>query len=506
MEHNQSTSHSDETERLNKADAAFQSGDGNQNGPTPEVQGDITNERDVGLVEKGQKPLETSTRDDSQQDPKLVTWNGPDDPENPKNWPREKKWITMSLVSLFTFISPVSSTMIAPALTHISSDLHITAEFLSELTLSSFILAYAFGPLFLGPLSENYGRVIVLQVGYLFYLAFNIGCGFAQTTGQMIAFRFLSGIGGSVPLAIGGGVLGDTFRPEDRGTASAVYSMAPLLGPALGPIFGGFIAEKTTWRWVFYATSIAIVVLQIAGLFVLRETYPPHILKKRAKRIREETGDASYQTAEERQNKTLAQGLRTSLTRPFRLLFTQPIIQVLALYMAYVYGLQYLMLSTFPTLWTDPEYYGESIGIGGLNYISLGLGALLGSLVAARLNDRTYASLKARNNGVGRPEFRLPLLAITSICCPIGLFIYGWTAQTHQPWIAPNIGACIFGVANMMSFQCMQTYTVDTYTKFAASAMASVSVLRSISIGFPAPIILWIFGERLRRASPYAAG
>lgn len=72
MEHNQSTSHSDETERLNKADAAFQSGDGNQNGPTPEVQGDITNERDVGLVEKGQKPLETSTRDDSQQDPKLV--------------------------------------------------------------------------------------------------------------------------------------------------------------------------------------------------------------------------------------------------------------------------------------------------------------------------------------------------------------------------------------------------------------------------------------------------
>ncbi|KAJ5274064.1 MFS multidrug transporter [Penicillium angulare] len=102
------------------------------------------------------------------------------------------------------------------------------------------------------------------------------------------------------------------------------------------------------------------------------------------------------------------------------------------------------MLSTLPTLWTDPEYYGENIGIGGLNYISLGLGALLGSLIAARLNDYAYASLKAHDSGLGKSECRLPLLAITSICCSIGLFIYGWTAQSHQPWIAPNIGACIF--------------------------------------------------------------
>jgi MFS family permease len=312
--------------------------------------------------------------------------------------------------------------------------------------------------------------------------------------------------------------------------------MAPLLGPAIGPIFGGFISENTTWRWVFYSTSIATAVLQIVGLFLLRETYTPRILKARAKKIRIATGNPSYQTEEERQNKTLSQGLRTSLVRPFRLLTTQPIIQVLALYTAYVYGLQYLMLSTFPILWTSPQYYGESTGIGGLNYISLGFGALLGSLIAARLNDRTYRHLKARNTDIGKPEFRLPLLAVTTICCPVGLFIYGWTAQTHQHWIAPNIGACFFGVANMISFQCMLTYIVDTYTRFAASAIASVFVLRSlaafgfplfapyiyntlqygwgnsllafisIGIGVPAPIILWRYGEKMRKASPYAAG
>ena len=92
--------------------------------------------------------------------------------------------------------------MVAPALQDIASDFHITDEIESQLTLSIFILAYAVGPLFLGPLSEIWGRVIVLQLANLFFLVFNIACGVSQTKGQMIAFRFLSGLGGSAPLSV----------------------------------------------------------------------------------------------------------------------------------------------------------------------------------------------------------------------------------------------------------------------------------------------------------------
>src|ERR1700761_6635950 len=95
-------------------------------------------------------------------------------------------------VSSFTFISPVSSSMVAPALTAIAREFSITNDVELSLTLSIFVLAYAIGPLFLGPLSEMFGRVIVLQLANLFYLCFNLGCGFAQTKAQMIAFRFLS--------------------------------------------------------------------------------------------------------------------------------------------------------------------------------------------------------------------------------------------------------------------------------------------------------------------------
>lgn len=92
--------------------------------------------------------------------------------------------------------------MVAPALSSISKDFNITDEVISQLTLSVFILAYAVGPLFLGPLSEIYGRVIVLQLANLLYLVFNIGCGVSQTKVQMIVCRFFAGLGGSAPLAV----------------------------------------------------------------------------------------------------------------------------------------------------------------------------------------------------------------------------------------------------------------------------------------------------------------
>ncbi|KAJ5469346.1 Efflux pump vrtL [Penicillium diatomitis] len=487
-----------------------------------EVRGGIVNERDVDL-EKSQAPVEdleqsrTLRSTKSRHGGKLVTWDGPDDPENPKNWPTGKKWAATLTVSMFTFISPVSSSMVAPALSTIASQFNVTDQIISQLMLSIFILAYAVGPLILGPLSEIYGRAIVLQLANAFFLVFNVGCAVSQNKTQLIVCRFFSGLGGSAPLG---------HR----------WCLAPLLGPALGPVAGGFIAENTSWRWVFYSVSIADALVQFMGLFLLRETYGPRILRDRAKRIRKETGDPSWKTEAEMQKKTLTEVLSGSLVRPFRLLLTQSIVQVVACYMAYIYGLMYLVLSTFPVLWTSKAYYNESIGIGGLNYISLGLGFFLGSQICAPLNDRIYRRLKATNNGVGRPEFRVPLMGIGAFLVPVGLFIYGWTAQTHCHWIAPNIGTVLFAAGTIISFQCMQTYMVDAYTRYAASALAASSSLRSlagfgfplfapymynklhygwgnsllafisIAIGLPAPIFLWKFGEILRKRSTYAAG
>jgi hypothetical protein len=165
---------------------------------------------DKSDLEAGPKtivPPEPPIDAEDAKDPNLVTWNGPDDPENPKNWPKGLKWKNTWTVSLFVFISPVSSSMIAPALDDLAKSLGMHKEIETYLSLSIFILAYAIGPIFFGPASELYGRVRLLQFSNVWYLAWNLGCGFAKTKAQLFAFRFLAGIGGSAPLAIGGGAI-----------------------------------------------------------------------------------------------------------------------------------------------------------------------------------------------------------------------------------------------------------------------------------------------------------
>jgi multidrug resistance protein len=482
----------------------------------------------------GRKASTRSKR--SEKDVNLVTWDGPADPMNPKNWSRQRKWAATITVSLFTFISPVSSSMIAPALHQIALEFHEDPNSsVVPLALSVFVLGFAVGPLFIGPMSELFGRRIVLQISNLFYFVFNLACGFSQNTPQLIAFRFLSGLGGSAPLGIGGGVLGDLWMPQERGRAMALYSLMPLLGPAIGPIAGGFIAEYSDWRWVFYATCIAAIFIQCLGFFLLQETYAAEILRSKKAKLIKQTGNKELHTEFETPNRKLSKHLSAAFERPFRLLFTQPIVQILALYIGYVYGVMYLVLASFPMLWRD-QYGIIRPSISGLNYISLGVGFFIGTQIAAFSADKIYKSLKAKHSGVGRSEFRVPLMVPGSLLVPIGLFIYGWTAQEKTHWIGPNIGAAIFAAGNQMVFQCCQTYIVDAYTRYAASAIAATTVLRSLggfafplfasamykslgygwgnsvlgfvglAIGFPAPIMLWWYGEGLRKKSQFAAG
>lgn len=181
-------------------------------------------------------------------DPNLMTWESLDDPANPHNWPRYRRWASTILVAMFAFIAPMASTMVAPALDIISEEFNIKSDIEQFLIMSIFLLAFAIGPFIWGPMSEVLSRMQVLQIANLIFLLFNTVCGFAKTKQQMMAFRFLSGISGSAPQAIGGGILSDCFIAGDRGAATAIYSLMPFLSPAVTPIMGGYLTQFTTWR------------------------------------------------------------------------------------------------------------------------------------------------------------------------------------------------------------------------------------------------------------------
>lgn len=296
----------------------------------------------------------------------------------------------------------------------------------------------------------------------------------------MLAFRFISGLGACAPQTVGGGVLSDLWRADERGMAVALYSLAPILGPALGPILGAWIAERSTWRWCFWSVTIFGVCVQVLIYFTLPETYGPRILYWKAENLRKETGNQELRTEYELEERTRLKIFKYAFIRPIKLLTTQPIVQFLALYQSLIYGIIYLMLSTFPDVWTD--IYHESTGIGGLNYISIMVGFTLGGQTGGLFVDFAYRRLSKKiPDGKGRPEFRTPIIFIATALVAGGLFMYGWSAQAHTHWIVPNIGAAIFSMGSMYVMTGLQTYVIDAYGVFSASAIGCTAMARSMT-------------------------
>lgn len=408
------------------------------------------------------------------------------DPDNPRNWPSRKKWICVAVVSLYTFGPPLASSMMAPGLPEVAQKYNVQNPTITALTLVIFLLSFAFAPLILAPISEMYGRTWVYHIANLFSVGFNLGCAFSPSVGALIGFRFLAGISGAAPIALGPGSISDMFAEKDRASAMAIYTMGPLAGPAIGPIAGGFITQSVGIKWVFIVIASLSGVSAIIGIPFLRETYAPIIRLRRAKKQNggdpERAVKEGYRPPPEQTSKLGY--LWLNLSRPALLMTRSIVCFMLSLYMSFMYGIYYLMFATFADLFHN--IYGFSTGIGGLVYIGLGLGFVLATIVGAKFSDQMYHILAKRNNGHGTPEMRIPALIIGSLFVPVGVFWYGWSAQARIHWIMPILGTGIFAFGMTTTYLPIQLYLVDTFT-FAASAVSAASVLRSL-LGFAFPL------------------
>ncbi|KXJ96338.1 major facilitator superfamily domain-containing protein, partial [Microdochium bolleyi] len=452
------------------------------------------------------------------------------DPDNPLNWPPQKRWTTVAVVTFLTFLAPLGSTMPAPAAPAICQDFGVSnPKTEGALITTIYILAYVFGPLFLAPLSELYGRLPLYHICNTLYFVFNVACAVSTSMSSLIAFRFLAGLASACPLTIGAGSIADIVPIERRGLAMMFWVMGPLVGPTLGPLAGGFLAESQGWHWVFWFMTILGGLAWVASVVVLRESYATVLLARRAARLRKETGNSALVSVLDN-GRTPRQLFFFSIVRPLKMLFFQPIIFMISAHMALIYGYLYLLFTTFPRVFGGQ--YGFSTGSVGLAYLGLGVGAFLGLLLTGVISDRIMAELSKRNGGVFKPEYRLPPLFIGAFLVPAGLFMYGWTAEVRAHWILPMIGGAIMGFGMMTVYTPSTTYIVDGFTVYAASGTAAATVLRSllgavlplagepmydalglgwgtsvlafISLAFiPVPFVFWFYGERIRMSKRF---
>jgi multidrug resistance protein len=291
----------------------------------------------------------------------------------------------------------------------------------------------------------------------LFFIVFTIACALAKNMGQLIAFRLFAGIGGSAVLTMGAGTLSDLFIQEERGRAMALWACGPLIGPVAGPVAGGFLAQAKGWRWIFWVISMGAGAAALLMALVLSETYGPTILERKAKKLRKETGNSNLKSALDT-GLSPREAFKRGIFRPLRMLIFSPIVALLTIYNSVVYGYLYVVFTTITEVFEEGYHFSQ--GVVGLTFLGIGrwkakmiswrqltrtsgVGMFLGLLIFGGLSD--WLLKRRAQKGEMKPEYRLPPMVVVSVFIPIGMFIYGWTAEKLTFWFWPIFGTAWLG-------------------------------------------------------------
>ncbi|KAB8276304.1 major facilitator superfamily domain-containing protein [Aspergillus minisclerotigenes] len=409
------------------------------------------------------------------EDWKLVTFTI-DDPENPKNWSKAFKWYCTMVVAFTCFVVAFASSVITADIEGPAEEFGVSRE-VSLVVVTVFVIGFGVGPMAFAPMSEMFGRRPVYALTLLIAVIFIIPCAVSKNIGTLIVCRAIDGIAFSAPMTLVGGTLADLWKNEERGVPMAAFSASPFLGPAIGPLAGGYLADAAGWRWLYWLMLILAFVAWVLITFTVPETYAPTILKRRAKKLRKTQNDSKYVTETELDSRPLGEKLRIFFFRPFQLLFLEPIVLFISIYMSVLYGLLYMFFVAYPIVYQGGK--GWSAGSTGLMFIPLAIGVIMSAACSPFINKH-YLSLYAKYGGKPPAEARLIPMMFSCWFIPIGLFIFAWTSYPQIHWFGPAVGGWPVGFGFIFLYNSANNYLVDTYQHQAASALAAKTFLRSI--------------------------
>ncbi|KAI4721507.1 MFS general substrate transporter [Aureobasidium sp. EXF-10727] len=381
-----------------------------------------------------------------------VTWDGDDDPINPRSMAYARKWIIVIIVSASSLCVTCTSALYTSTYAQLEPEFHCS-RIVATLGLSLFVVGLGLGPMVMSPLSEcsrRNGWRLVSQSPTL------------TTNGILYS--------GSV-----------CWTWVHSICMARVYAYSRLA--EIGPIVGGFINYYANWRWTFYVLLIWSGGMLAAIIFLVPETYHPVLLRRKAIKLRKDTGNPAWRAPIENMNKSVFRTVAWSCVRPFQLLFLEAMCLSLCILSAILLGILYLFFGAFPLVFENN--HGFVLWQTGLTFIGIFVGMVTG-VSCDPIWKKNYSRLVTKNGGVSEPEFRLPPTILGAILVPIGLFGFGWTTYSSVHWIVPIVFSGIFGLGNIFVFSGVFTFLVECYPLYAASALAANSFARSsFAAAFP---------------------
>lgn len=472
--------------------------------------------------------------------------------ESPFNWSPARK-------RLITWLSCIATAVTAYAAgSYTSGDDQMEAYWnvghvAITVGVTTFTTGFALAPMVLAPFSEIHGRRPMFVITGCVYVLLQLCCAVTRSYPGMLVARFWMGVFSSTFSTMVGGVVSDLYHAEDRNTAMALFSGAALFGTGLGPLVSGFIAAYTTWRWIFYLQVITCGLVQVCVVFFFKETRGSVLLSRKAKRLNkyyEELEAAGYfgldlpsssdkqimtstrlrwKVKSDEERASLTKSIGISISRPFYLLFTEPVVFSFSLWISFAWAVLYLTFGAIPLVFEDSHKF--TLDQSGAVFSAISIAAIISTTVAV-LADQWCKKRFPRISQT--PEGRLYIACFMSPLLPIGLFWFGWTSFPSDPWIVPAlaIGCATMGIFSI--YLAVFNYLADTYHRYASSALAAQSMCRNMLGGvFPlvttqmftslsfqgagsllggvgtlltvVPFVLLFFGPKIRARSKFAS-
>lgn len=267
------------------------------------------------------------------------------------------------------------------------------------------------------------------------------------------------------------------------------------------------------------------------GWFLIPETYHPVLLQRRASVLRKETGNQDIHAFLDNHKPTFVDIVRKYLFRPVQMLILEPILVLITLYLALVYGILYLFFEAYPVSFQEVRGW-TSEGLAGLPFLGIMIGVLCGVALIIWQTKTRFAH-KLKKHGTVIPEERLVPMMIASLLLPAGLFWFGWTSDPGVHWMAQIAAGVPIGAGILVIFMQGLNYIIDVYMMYANSAIAANTLIRSSLggafplfatqmyhklgvdwasslLGFitvlmiPIPVVFFIFGKRIRSLSKFS--
>ncbi|RBA10039.1 hypothetical protein FPRO05_05975 [Fusarium proliferatum] len=375
----------------------------------------------------------------------------------------QKRLIVLAAASTALF-SPMTAQIYFPALPAIANDLGVTTSQIN-LTVTTYMIFQGITPMFIGSLADSGGRRPAYLVCFTIYIAANIGLALAPSYGALLGLRCLQSAGSASTVALCFAVVADVVTSAERGQYIGLTAVPSVLGPSLGPIIGGVLAEFLGWRSIFWFLAIfAGVAIVLLALF-----YP--------ETCREIVGDGSIKAplvyrsvwqilvsrrkrSESEKNGLSRQGSRASTVKKFKFKFPNVLDSILMLFekeTGFLLGFSsicfagfYCIATAMPTLFK--EIYGYNELEIGLTFLPMAAGSVIAAFIVGAFTNRNFKR-HCEKQGIpyerskqqdlsgfpierARLEIGFPLLMLAAAT----LVCWGWAVHTRAHIAVPKAG------------------------------------------------------------------